>query len=89
MLCEHKKCTGCMACVQICAKNAVKMQKESDGFWYPTVNVEKCVNCGACTRVCPMENEISVLKMNLKCMQFGTKMKQYVSQVLPVVFFGH
>lgn len=62
MLCEHKKCTGCMACVQICAKNAVKMQKESDGFWYPTVNVEKCVNCGACTRVCPMENEISVFE---------------------------
>lgn len=62
MLCEHKKCTGCMACVQICAKNAIKMQKESDGFWYPVVNTEKCVNCGACTKACPMETEVSVLE---------------------------
>ena len=40
------KCCGCEACVQICAKHAITMEQEKDGFFYPVINKDKCVECG-------------------------------------------
>ncbi len=48
-----KKCTGCEACSNICAMNAIDMLKDECGFWYPHVNERLCINCGLCARVCP------------------------------------
>lgn len=53
---EKKNCTGCCACVDTCAKNAISLQTDNEGFWYPIVNKDLCVNCGLCNKVCPVEN---------------------------------
>lgn len=49
-------CTGCSACMNICPKNAIKMEENKEGFKYPVIDQEKCVNCGACKNVCPVIN---------------------------------
>lgn len=49
-----EECTGCSACVSVCAHSAISMQVDSEGFSYPQVNLESCVNCGLCRKVCPI-----------------------------------
>ncbi len=46
------QCCGCGACVQVCAKNTIKMQEDDEGFLYPVVDTDLCVECGQCERVC-------------------------------------
>ncbi|CAM4171125.1 Coenzyme F420 hydrogenase/dehydrogenase, beta subunit C-terminal domain [Treponema peruense] len=53
---DKKNCTGCCACVDICAKSAITLQTDNEGFWYPSINESLCVNCGLCNKVCPVEN---------------------------------
>ena len=50
-------CTGCGACASICAKDAIAMKRDKEGFLYPTVNAERCVHCGRCSAVCPALQE--------------------------------
>lgn len=51
------ECYGCSACEQICSHNAISMKQDSDGFYYPEVNIDKCTNCGLCERVCPYNTD--------------------------------
>lgn len=46
------ECTGCAACANVCAHNAIQM-KITDGFFRPHVNAERCIHCGRCSSVCP------------------------------------
>ena len=50
---EKNKCTGCMACLNICPNNAIEIITSKDGFKYPKINKEKCINCNICRKVCP------------------------------------
>ena len=34
------QCCGCGACVQVCSKNAIKMQEDDEGFLYPMVEAD-------------------------------------------------
>lgn len=54
---KKENCCGCSACSQICAKNAVTMKSDSEGFLYPEVNRELCTDCGLCDKVCPIINK--------------------------------
>lgn len=55
---EHKKeCSGCYACFNACPVQAISMQTDAEGFWYPVVDGEKCVHCGRCRKVCQIFNE--------------------------------
>ena len=47
-----KKCTGCMACMNVCPKDAIFEGKDENGFLVPRVEVAKCVNCGLCEKIC-------------------------------------
>ncbi len=47
---EKKDCCGCGACMNICPKTAIHMEKDEYGFVYPKIDTEKCVECGACKR---------------------------------------
>lgn len=49
---DSKNCSGCGACYQICAHNAIQMVEAKDGFKYPKICAERCTNCGRCKRVC-------------------------------------
>lgn len=49
-------CCGCEACTQICPKSCITMQKDFEGFLYPSVDANQCINCGLCEIVCPLKN---------------------------------
>lgn len=48
-------CVGCTACMSVCPKQCITMEKDKDGFAYPKVtNLSDCIECGACERICPV-----------------------------------
>lgn len=51
---EKEECCGCSACVQKCPKQCISLHEDTEGFWYPIVNVKSCINCGLCEKVCPL-----------------------------------
>ena len=52
-LAAHNRCSGCAACYAACARKAISMQPDEEGFAYPHVDESLCVNCGLCARACP------------------------------------
>jgi len=54
---NRSNCCGCSACESICAKNAISMQADQEGFLYPVVDEASCVDCGLCSKVCPVANK--------------------------------
>ena len=46
------QCCGCGACAQVCARNAITMKEDDEGFTYPIVDAGLCVDCGQCRNVC-------------------------------------
>lgn len=62
-----KKCVGCGACSIICCANAIKMQYDNEGFYYPIVDFSLCVDCGACNGICPVENSKKATGSIVKC----------------------
>ena len=54
-LCSQSVCTGCFACKQVCAKDAIHLT-EVKGFLYPEIDSTLCVDCGLCTKACPVLN---------------------------------
>ena len=53
---DKNNCCGCEACVQVCPKGCIDFTMDTEGFYYPHVNVDDCVSCGMCEKVCPMLN---------------------------------
>ncbi len=49
---KKNECCGCSACVSICPKNAMSLQKDQYGFMYPVKDTDACVDCGLCEKVC-------------------------------------
>ena len=50
-------CAGCGSCAEICNRNAISIELNSDGFYQCIVEEENCVDCGACMTVCPIINK--------------------------------
>lgn len=50
-VCEINRCAGCMACVDICPKGAIKITDELSAY-NAVIQKEKCIDCDACYRVC-------------------------------------
>lgn len=51
-------CSGCTACRHVCPTTAITMTADSQGFKYPSVDLDKCIYCSKCVDVCPYGNEI-------------------------------
>lgn len=47
-------CSGCFACYNICPKQCISMDSDTEGFVYPSIDASKCVNCRLCETVCPV-----------------------------------
>lgn len=45
-------CTGCGACMHICKMNAIMMERDSYGFYYPIIQQDRCINCSQCRTIC-------------------------------------
>lgn len=46
-------CTACMACYNICPKNAINIEENLEGFYFPAIDHTICDNCKLCDSVCP------------------------------------
>ena len=57
---NKKACVGCGACAQKCPIQCIKMEKDAEGFYYPTINESVCINCSLCESVCPVIKEYKV-----------------------------
>jgi len=55
-LCDTAACFSCGACVQICPRDAIRLQDDPSGFLSPRIDPGKCVSCGLCRKSCPVLN---------------------------------
>lgn len=51
-LASEKRCTGCLACMDACAKSAISLRHGSDGHIYIEVDKGKCIGCLRCEKIC-------------------------------------
>jgi len=54
---DHRQCTGCRACRDMCPETAITMTADRHGFYYPSINEELCIGCKSCEIVCPVIHE--------------------------------
>lgn len=59
---RREDCCGCNACGDVCPKRAISYKTDSEGFWYPVVDLEKCVDCHLCEKICPEINADTLRK---------------------------
>ena len=45
-------CTGCGACSCICPHDCIRLEPDSEGFFYPVYNDADCIECGLCEKAC-------------------------------------
>ena len=53
-----QNCSSCAACANVCARNAISMQLDAEGFYRPVIDAQKCVQCGVCERICPWNKPV-------------------------------
>lgn len=58
-VCRHNGCTGCMACINVCPQNAIKIEKTIQSY-NAIIDEEICINCSACTKVCQVTNPVEL-----------------------------
>lgn len=47
-----RECTSCQLCATMCARDAIRIELNEEGFYRPVVDADKCSDCGLCTKVC-------------------------------------
>jgi len=57
-ICEEEYCTGCLACQNICPRNAIRVKDSIRYGYLPIIDHSKCIGCGACSRVCQVLHPI-------------------------------
>lgn len=55
-ICNIEECTGCMACVNVCAHQAIYVKADDEGFDRPVIDEALCVDCGLCVKTCPINH---------------------------------
>lgn len=64
-LCDQEKCTGCMACMNICPHNAIMLDKSNLDQEMPVIDNSKCVDCRLCENTCPVLNDRGIVNNSL------------------------
>lgn len=60
-VCEKDQCAGCMACLEVCSKNAINI-KDSIKSYNAIIDEKLCINCNACRNVCQVNNNVDMSK---------------------------
>ncbi len=74
-------CCGCQACSTICPQKSITMQADSEGFYYPLLNIAGCTECGLCEQACPILSKPTVAKPGVAyaCMNKDATIRQQSS----------
>lgn len=70
---DKKNCTGCFACQNICPVEAITMDSDYEGFFYPKINFSKCIKCGKCERICPIIKKKNQNNSDKKIFAYASK----------------
>ncbi len=57
-ICNENTCTGCLACMNRCPKDAITVGRGENGQIMPCIDAEKCINCGICQKICPANTKL-------------------------------
>lgn len=57
---DIESCSACMACVNVCPKDAISITHSTEGFLLPQIDEDKCVHCGLCETVCDFRKDVHV-----------------------------
>ena len=49
-VCKINECTGCMACIDICPKKAIKIDDERHAY-NARIDDDKCIQCNLCHKI--------------------------------------
>lgn len=60
-VCEKNQCTGCMACTNVCFKNAIEIRDDISSY-NAVIDESKCIKCGACYKVCQINTDLNLEK---------------------------
>lgn len=50
-VCMENMCAGCMACLEVCPKDAIEVKNEIQ-YYNAVINELSCIGCNACHNVC-------------------------------------
>lgn len=71
-LCKPESCSGCLACMAACPKQAISVRYGFLGQVLPYIDTDKCVDCGMCDKTCPSLNN-PTKEYPLQCYASWTK----------------
>ena len=57
-ICKKDSCTGCLACMNVCPKDAIVYKENEYGVPSAVIDQEKCIGCKACVKVCPVNHPV-------------------------------
>ena len=60
-VCPKDNCVGCMACIELCPKNAIKIVDDLSSY-NAVIDEEQCVNCNLCRNVCQNNTNTKVTR---------------------------
>lgn len=54
---ENKDCCACTVCSVSCPKEAITFKRNTEGFPYPEIDMDKCIGCLKCETVCAFKKD--------------------------------
>ena len=60
-VCPKDNCVGCMACIELCPKNAIKIV-DNFASYNAVIDEQQCVNCNLCHNVCQNNTNVEVTR---------------------------
>lgn len=58
-ICEKNQCTGCMACVSACPRNAITICDNLSSY-NAVIDKTECIDCGLCKKVCQLASPLEL-----------------------------
>lgn len=64
-ICEYESCTGCEICKISCPTNAISMELDKKGFFFPVINYSTCIDCSKCIKKCPANKKFDIINNDM------------------------